>query len=297
MSNTPAPMSPFDSIRHADDSGEYWSARELAVLLEYTEWRNFEKVVKKAIKACQNSQQQVSDHFVDINKMVDIGSGTQRSIRDYHLSRYACYLVVQNADPEKEIVALGQTYFTIRTRRDELATERQSIEELRARITERERLRKRHKDLYAAAASAGITDPLEFATFENHGYRGLYDGETREDIAERKGLPLTANISDYMDALEEGANSFRALMATEMIRRDGTQGTTAANQTHYIAGSAVRKAMKDAGVPMPEKLPNTPHIREARRALKRQEQIEAEDRLGLWAQLEAGEDEPDDTNE
>ena len=142
MSTTPAPISPFDSIRHADDSGEYWSGRELAVLLEYTEWRNFEKVVKKAIKACQNSQQQVSDHFVDINKMVDIGSGTQRSIRDYHLSRYACYLVVQNADPEKEIVALGQTYFTIRTRRNEL-NDKQSIKELKACILERDKLNRR----------------------------------------------------------------------------------------------------------------------------------------------------------
>ena len=289
MSNTPAPMSPFDSIRHADDSGEYWSARELAVLLEYTEWRNFEKVIKKAIKACQNSQQQVSDHFVDINKMIETGKGAHRTISDYHLSRYACYLVVQNADPEKEIVALGQTYFTIRTRRDELNDD-QSIKELKGRIIERDKLRRRHKELYAAAQYAGITDPRDFATFENHGYQGLYH-ETHEQIAERKGLPDTANISDYMGALEEAANGFRAAMATEVIRREHILGTEAANITHYKAGTAVRKAMKEAGVMMPEKLPNAPHIREARRAVKRQEQIEAEDKLGLWAHLEEGKDE------
>ena len=286
MEQTPAKMgiSLFDTIRHQDNHGEYWSARELAALLEYVNWRNFEAVIKKAMKSCENSNNQVPEHFVGTDTMLAVGNGAKRKLPDYQLSRYACYLIVQNADPEKDIIALGQTYFAVMTRKQETAkiSQEQQIKDLRSRIRERDKLKRYHKELYTAAHDAGVATAYDFALFENHGYQGLYH-ETRDGIAARKGLPNTANISDYMGTLEEAANGFRAAMATEMMRRDKTQGLENANATHYTAGSAVRKAMEATGVPTPENLPNVPHIRHARRELKRQEQIEKEDRIGLWS--------------
>jgi DNA-damage-inducible protein D len=211
----PAPISPFERIRHQDDVGEYWSARELAALLDYADWRNFEKVIKKAMTACEGSRQQISDHFVAVNKMVELGSGSKRKVKDYQLSRYACYLIVENADPNKEIVALGQTYFAIRTRRDELADDR---DEARKRVEEREKLKRYHRVLYRAARAAGVITPEDFAIFEDHGYH-----ETVAQIAERKGLKPGQHISDHMGAVELAANGLRAALAAEVISTEGIQ--------------------------------------------------------------------------
>lgn len=295
----PAPISPFEQIKHSDDAGEYWSARELSALLDYSDWRNFEKAIKRAMTACKTSGQQVSDHFVGSTDMILLGKGGQRSLKDYHLSRYACYLVVENADPDKEKVALGQTYFAIRTRRDEIAqNERdkrnQELEELHRRIVEREKLKKYHKSMYKVAQIAGVTSPQDFAIFEDHGYLGLYH-EKAEQIIERKGLKPSANPSDYMGVVELAANGFRAALTSEMLVVEDAQGKDVANATHYRAGGIVRRAMEEAGVPTPEKLP-TPiqSIQQAKRELARQQQIEVEDRLGLWVQIQAGEAEQEE---
>jgi len=279
-----APQSQFDSIKHIDESGEYWSARELAKLLDYTEWRNFEKVIKKAIKACQGSNRQASDHFVDINKVITGGKGSKQTVTDYHLSRYACYLIVQNADPEKDIVAMGQTYFAIRTRRDELA-EQPNIEAMKHRVELRQRLKQHNKTLREAARDAGVMTGDDFAIFENHGYQGLYNGLTAQDIATTMGVP-PGKISDHMGELALSANDFRATLGAYMLKQRKIKDRATANATHYEAGKHVRKTMKAAGVPMPEELPAEPHIKKIEQAIKRQEQIEAEDRLGLWAQMD-----------
>ncbi len=281
-----APQSQFDAIRHSDESGEYWSARELAKLLTYTEWRNFEKVIKKAIKACQSSNRQVADHFVDTNKVITGGKGNKQTVTDYQLSRYACYLIVQNADPEKEIVALGQTYFAIRTRHDELEEQQQTqLDAMRYRVELRQQLKQRHKTLKAAAHDAGVITGADFATFENHGYQGLYNGLTAQGIAETMGVP-PGHISDHMGELALSANIFRAALGSHMLKQRKVKDKGTANATHYEAGKHVRETMKAAGVPMPEELPAEPHIKEIEQAIKRQEQIEAEDRLGLWGQSE-----------
>ena len=283
-----APQSHFDAIKHVDESGEYWSARELATLLDYTEWRNFEKVIKKAIKACQSSNKQVSDHFVDINKMIATAKGAQREIKDYQLSRYACYLVVQNGDPQKEIVALGQTYFAIRTRHDELE-EQTNLEAMKHRLALRQRLKQHNKTLRETARDAGVITGADFALFENHGYQGLYNGLTAQGIAETMGVP-PGQISDHMGELALSANDFRATLGAYMLKQRQVTDKGTANATHYEAGKHVRETMKAAGVPMPEELPAEPHIKEIEQAIKRQEQIEKEDRLGLWGQAE---DEPE----
>lgn len=276
-------ISPFESIRHTDGHGEYWSARELSTLLEYSGWQRFAEVIERAKKACKNSGNLVSDHFLASVKLIEAGKGARRRIEDYQLSRYACYLIVQNADPTKEIVALGQTYFTVRTRRDELAEEH---EETRLRLEEREKLKRYHRELYKAARDAGVITAEDFAIFEDHGYQGLYNGETARDIATRKALKPRQRISDYMGSTELAANGFRAALAREMLQGEGVQEKHSANATHHKAGRIVRNAMEDAGVTPPEQLP-TPvqSIQQLKREEARRRQIEEEDRLGLFAQL------------
>lgn len=208
-------ISPFDAIRHMDEDGEYWSARELAKLLEYSRWQKFLPVIEKAEEACKNSNQATGDHFHLSVQKVSLGSGAQRTIEDYQLSRYACYLIVQNSDPSKETVALGQTYFATRTRRDELAQEH---EEMRLRVEERDKLKRYHRELFKAASEAGVITPEDFAIFEDHGYLGLYN-ETSQQISERKGLKPRHNISDYMGSTETAANGFRAAQVGSCGRR------------------------------------------------------------------------------
>jgi DNA-damage-inducible protein D len=189
LTNTTGAISPFDTIKHHDEGGDYWSARELAALLGYPQWRNFRAVIERAKEACKGSGQAVASHFADTRNMVTIGSGAQREIEDVHLSRYACYLIVQNADPAKEAVALGQTYFAVRTRQDEVNAE---LDEMRQRVAERDKLARYRKALYKTARAHGVIAPRDFAVFENHGYQGLYH-ETAEEILARKGRRSTDN--------------------------------------------------------------------------------------------------------
>lgn len=277
-----AAISPFDAIKHSDENGAYWSARELATLIGYR-WQNFEEVIAKAQLACTNSQQRVEDHFVTIVHQIPRRGGKGKyPVKDHQLSRYACYLIIENADPSKEIVALGQTYFALRTRHDELAQER---EEMQARLVERGKLAKYRKALYKTARLHGVITAEDFAIFENHGYLGLYH-ETAQQILSRKGLKPTDNPSDYMGVLETAADGFRVALANEMLSTHQSTRKEAANRTHERAGTAVRKTMEDMGVPTPEQLPTPSRsIQQVKRELARQRKIEDEDRLGLWSAL------------
>ncbi|MCX5971936.1 MAG: DNA damage-inducible protein D, partial [Coprothermobacterota bacterium] len=246
-------LSPFERIRKVNEAGnEYWSSRDFAGVLGYGDYRNFEGVIEKAKTACFNSGHRIEDHFVDVTEMVIIGSGAQRSIKTVLLSRYACYLAIQNADPKKELVAHGQTYFAIQTRRQELADEH--IEEER-RILLREEIRRHNVQLADAAKDAGVIQPIDYAIFQNHGYMGLYGGLRQEDIHHRKGLEKSQKILDHMGSTELAANLFRATQAEEKLRRDEVKGKNAANRTHREVGAKVRKTIQELGGTMPEELP------------------------------------------
>ena len=246
----------FDSIKHTDDAGrEFWLARELQQILGYTQWRNFENAIDRAKTACINSGIDVSSHFADVSKMVNLGVGTERRIQDIALSRYACYLIVQNGDPRKDIIAHGQTYFAIQTRRQEISDTRQTLTEEEKRITIRHELAEHNKSLAEAAKMAGIVDPRDYAIFQNKGYQGLYGGLSMHDIHARKGLKKSEKILDFMGSTELAANLFRATQADEKIRRENVRGRDKANQVHYDVGVTVRNTIKQLGGTMPENLP------------------------------------------
>ncbi len=246
----------FENIKHINEYGqEYWYARELQQALEYSEWRNFCKVIDKAKEACKGSNNAVSDHFVDVNKMVDIGSEAKRTLDDYQLSRYACYLIVQNGDPRKEIIALGQTYFAVKTRQQELIENYDSMTDDQKRLAIRREMAEHNKLLVAAAKDAGVVTSLDYATFQNFGYMGLYGGLTAKDIHAHKGLKKNEKILDHMGYEELAANLFRATQAEAKLKRDNIQGKAAANQTHFDVGAKVRQTIKELGGTMPEDLP------------------------------------------
>ncbi len=260
----------FDDIKHTDENGnEYWLARELQEILQYKEWRNFQKVLSTAQIACKISQQLVADHFVEVNKMVEIGSGAKRSQVDYRLTRYACYLIVMNGDPRKEVIALGQTYFAVKTRQQELAELYNRLSEDEKRLFIRGDIKQKNMLLAEAAHKAGIITPQEYATFQDAGYRGLYGGMTSRDIAEHKGLKNGEEILDYMGGEELAANLFRITQTEAKMRREGTATPDEANTAHYEIGTIVREAIARAGGTMPEELP-TPE--------KSIQQLEAEQR-------------------
>ncbi|HBC94327.1 MAG TPA: DNA damage-inducible protein D [Pelotomaculum sp.] len=263
----PSHVSLFEQAKRVNKNGmEFWTARDMQKILEYTDFRNLELAIARAKKACVNSGQNVADHFVDINEMVDIGSGAKRLIKDYLLSRYACYLLIQNADPTKPMVALGQTYFAIQTHKQELF-EQSSDEE--KRVILREELRKHHSVLFSTAKRAGVETGRDFAIFQNHGYMGLYGGLTQKDLQFRRGLRPTQNISDHMGSTELAANLFRATQTEEKLRRENIRGKQKANDTHYEVGAKVRKAIKDIGGTMPERLPVEEDIKKIERRIKR----------------------------
>lgn len=246
----------FDDIKHVDENGhEYWLARELQGVLQYKEWRNFQKVISTAQIACKISQQRVSDHFVEVNKMVDIGSGAKRNQIDYKLTRYACYLIVMNGDPRKEVIALGQTYFAVKTRQQELAELYETLSEDEKRLFIRGDIKQKNMLLAEAAHKAGIITNQEYATFQDAGYRGLYGGMTARDIAEHKGLTQGEEILDYMGGEELAANLFRITQTEAKMRRERTSTPAEANAAHYEIGTIVRKAIREAGGTMPEELP------------------------------------------
>lgn len=262
-------ISPFEEARQIDEYGnEYWTARILAKILDYTDFRNFEKAIKKARAACENSGQNIPDHFVESNEMVEIGSGAKRSIKDYRLSRYACYLIIQNADPSKEIVALGQTYFAVQTRKQEVFE--QATEDER-RIMLRDELRKHNSQLADAAYQAGVLTTVDFGVFQNHGYKGLYGGLDAKGIHARKGLKKSQKILDHMGSTELAANLFRATQIEEKIRRENIQGKDEANQAHFDVGAKVRQTIKELGGTMPEELPTHEDVKKVERRLQKQQ--------------------------
>ena len=246
----------FESIRHVNEYGEeFWYARELQVALEYKEWRNFKKVLDKATISCNNSENNSSDHFVEVNKMVNIGSGAEREIYDYQLPRYACYLIVQNGDVRKKVIALGQTYFAVKTRQQELIENYDDLDEDLKRLAIRNEMKEHNKSLAEAAQLAGVKDPRDYAIFQNKGYQGLYGGLGRKEIHARKGLKKSQDILDHMGSTELAANLFRATQTDEKLRREKIVGKEAANQTHYEVGKKVRQTIKELGGTMPEDLP------------------------------------------
>lgn len=270
--DSPQADTPFERIRQIDPDGvEFWSARDLMPVLEYTKWQNFKTVLLKAQIACENSGNDPADHFTDASKMVTLGSDAKREVEDMHLSRYACYLIVQNADPAKEVVALGQTYFAVQTRRQEVA-DAEALAELtedQRRLLLRQRIKAQNTDLASAAKSAGVITAVDFAIFQNHGYRGLYNGLTAQDIHKRKQLKKSQHILDHMGTTELAANLFRSTQAEDKLRRDNVQGKDAANEVHYQAGVVVRRAIAELGGTMPEDLPTAESIKKLERAEKK----------------------------
>lgn len=256
----------FEQIKQTDVAGnEWWSARDLSKVMEYSEYRHFKPVIDKAKEACKNSGQQVKDHFEEFLEMVKIGSGAERPMEDgIKLSRYACYLIVQNADPAKEVVALGQTYFAVQTRIQEIQ-QMQTYQQLKTEDEKRLFLRKEmfehNKQLAAAAKNAGVIEPLDYAIFQNHGYMGLYGGLDAKGIHKRKGLKKTENILDHMGSTELAANLFRATQTEEKLKRENIKGKQKANQTHYEVGKKVRKTIQELGGTMPEDLPAADSIK------------------------------------
>ncbi len=240
-------VSPFAAMRRTDGVREYWSARELGELLGYTEYGKFRHALEKAQVACTQSGADVSDHFAPVSAMVPIGSGAQRPVEDIQLSRYGCYLTIQNADPSKEWVALGQTYFAIQTNRAEQLDELAGLTEAQLRVYQRHQLTDHNKHLAATARTAGVISPQDFSIFQDSGYQGLYNGERARDIHARKGLRPNQGILDHMGATELAANLFRVTQTEDKIRREGIQGREAANAAHYQMGRRVRAFIAEDG--------------------------------------------------
>ena len=244
----------FEDIKHIDENGiEFWYARELQKVLDYKEWRKFENVIQKAVKACENTGISKVDHFVGADKMVQIGSGAERKQKDYKLTRYACYLIAQNGDSRKKVIALAQTYFAIQTRKQEISEKEYSLlTEDEKRFYQRNLTRKGNYSLNQTAKNAGVKN---FDKFHNSGYKGLYNGETADDIAKRKGLRYREDILDNMGSEELAANLFRITQTESKLKRDNISTEKEANKTHYNIGKNIREVIAKNGGTMPENLP------------------------------------------
>ena len=246
----------FESIKHVNEYGnEFWYARELQSILEYTEWRNFQKLIEKAQTACENSDMAVDECFVEVNKTSPMPNGGVNLIDDYILSRYACYLIVMNGDPRKEVIAVGQTYFAVKTRQQELIDHYDELSEDQKRLAIRKEMKAHNKSLAEAAQKAGVIKSYDFAIFQNYGYQGLYGGLGAKEIHARKGLKENEQILDHMGSTELAANLFRATQTDEKLRRENIRGKEKANQTHYEVGRKVRQTIAELGGTMPEDLP------------------------------------------
>jgi DNA-damage-inducible protein D len=265
----------FEQIKRTDEQdNEYWNSREFAKAIEYTDYRNFLKVVEKAIEACANSGYNPDHHIVEFNDMIEIGKGGKRPAKSLKLSRYACYLIVQNADPSKEVVAQGQTYFAVQTRMQEIRQMDQynSLNtEDEKRLFLRNELKKHNSQLAEAAHDAGVITNLDYAIFQNHGYKGLYGGLDAKGIHSKKGLKKSQKILDHMGSTELAANLFRATQTEEKLKRENIKGKYKANQIHYEVGKKVRKTIEELGGTMPENLPVTDSIKKVERRLKSEE--------------------------
>ena len=252
-------LSIFEQIKQTDENGnEFWMARQLAKVLEYTDYRNFSSVIEKAKEACTNSGYQIEEHLVEANEEIKHGKGAVNTYPSFKLSRYACYLVVQNADPSKEVVALGQTYFAVQTRLQEI---RQMDEynhlstEDEKRLFLRNEMAKHNTQLAAAAKDAGVITEIDYAIFQNHGYKGLYGGLDAKGIHLKKGLKKIQQILDHMGSTELAANLFRATQTEEKLKREQVKGKQNANKTHFEVGKKVRKTIEELGGEMPENFP------------------------------------------
>lgn len=260
----------FENIKHVNENGqEFWYARELQKTLEYTEFNKFLPVIKKAIKACEQSGNDVEDHFAEVSEMVRIGSGVVREFDSYELSRYACYLIVMNGDIRKKVISLGQTYFAVKTRQQELMEEYENLDEDQKRLAVRNEMKEHNKSLAYAAKNAGVEKPSDYAVFQNRGYQGLYGGLGVKEIHTRKGLKKSQKILDHMGSTELAANLFRATHTDEKLRREQVKGKGAAGEVHYEVGKKVRQTISELGGTMPEDLP-TP-----RKSIKQIEREEA----------------------
>ena len=261
-------QSPFESIKQIDDNGnEYWYARDLQEILEYSEWRNFSKIIEKAKSACETSGHAVQSEFVDVNKLVDVGANLQRSIQDIVLSRYACYLIAMNGNPRKEVIALAQTYFAVKTHEQE-QLELQKEDSLRLQI--RQDIKEHNISLAEAANQAGIKEPKDYAIFQNEGYKGLYGGLGVKQIHAKKGLKKSQKILDHMGSTELAANLFRSTQTDEKLRREGIKGKENANKIHHDVGAKVRQTIKELGGTMPEDLETpTKSIQQIRKESKK----------------------------
>ncbi|MDD4968006.1 MAG: DNA damage-inducible protein D [Paludibacter sp.] len=263
----------FEQIRQVDEYGnEFWSARDLGKVLEYSEFRHFIPVIDRAKEACKNSGQSVPDHFEDILEMIELGKTAKREVDSMKLSRYACYLIVQNADPSKELVATGQTYFAIQTRIQEIRQmdEYTSLKsEVEKRLFLRNELKTHNIQLAEAAKDAGVIEPIDYAIFQNHGYMGLYGGLDAKGIHIRKGLKKSQNILDHMGSTELAANLFRATQTEEKLRRENIKGKQNANTTHFNVGKKVRKTIEELGGTMPENLPTEESIKQIEKKEKK----------------------------
>lgn len=271
----------FENIKRIDENGvEFWYARELQTVLEYTEWRNFNQVIDKAKLACENSGKRVVEHFVDVNKSISSGYNTTRDIKDLKLSRYACYLIVQNGDPRKEVIALGQSYFAIKTRQQELADNFNKLDEEHKRLAIRQEMKEHNKSLAEAAKMSGVTN---YGKFQNFGYKGLYGGMSMQDIHDRKELEKGQSILDYMGSAELAANLFRATQTDEVLRNRQIHDENLANDTHFNVGKTIRKTMRELGTTMPENLP-TPQdsIQDLKRKHKQLDKQTDENQLSLF---------------
>ena len=249
------------NINHDENGVEFWYARDLQKILEYGEWRSFENVIKKAQIACKTFEQPADCHFVDITKMVE-GGVAPVPIQDFQLTRYACYLIAQNADARKKIVAFAQTYFAVQTRRQEIEDlELSRLGENEKRIHLRHDIRKHNSILSSVAKSAGVIEPLDYAMFQNAGYKGLYDGKTKQDIAKHKGLSKKDDILDHMGSEELGANIFRITQTAAKIEREKIKVKQQANKTHFEVGQKIRQTIQEIGGTMPENLPVAENIK------------------------------------
>lgn len=267
----------FENIKHVNEYGqEFWYARELQPLLEYSQWRRFAEAIERAKNACANSGHDVEEHFADVGKSSEMPKGGVRIIEDFMLSRYACYLIVMNGDPRKEVIALGQTYFAVKTRQQELIEDYEKLTEEQKRLAIRNEMKRHNIALAEAAHEAGVMQPIDYAVFQNYGYMGLYNGLKAQDIKERKGLKKSQNILDFMGSTELAANLFRATQTEEKLRRENIKGKNEANQTHYEVGKKVRQTIADLGGTMPEDLP-TPE-KSTKQIEKEQEKKKIEDK-------------------
>ena len=245
----------FESIKHIEDGEELWFARELAPILEYSKWENFHRVIKRAMLACRNSGYSIEYCFPEVRKSIISGKGRKSSVIDYRLTRYACYLIVQNGDPRKEIIALGQTYFAIQTRRAEVADAFNQLDENNKRLVVRGNIKQWNQLLAEAARNAGVITDEEFTIFQNAGYMGLYGGLTVSGIHTRKKLKEGEKILDFMGSTELVANLFRISQTEEKLKKDDASSAVEASNTHYAVAEKIRNAMIDIGATLPEDLP------------------------------------------